>query len=108
MHRAARFAQVLQLIWSRGRRGSRPLRILTAPGRNYDDYRDLLAGIDEAARLGGARSEREVCIDVTPGTKPISIAGAITTINKDYTFMYVTNARHFVILDFRIELGEAW
>jgi CRISPR-associated protein Csx16 len=108
VHRAERFSQILQLIWSRGRRGSRSLRILTALGRNYDDYRDLLAGIDEAARLGGARSEREVCIDVTSGTKPISIAGAITTINKDYTFMYVTNARRFVILDSRIELGEAW
>ena len=108
VHRAAPFSQVLQILWSRGRRGARPLRILIAPARDYDDYRDLLAGIEEAAQLGDVRSESEVCIDVTPGTKPISIAGAITTINQDYTFMYVTNARHFVIFKFRVELGEGW
>jgi hypothetical protein len=80
VHRAAPFSQVLQILWSRGRRGARPLRILIAPARDYDDYRDLLAGIEEAGELGDVRSESEVCIDVTPGTKPISIAGAITTI----------------------------
>jgi hypothetical protein len=54
------------------------------------------------------RSESEVCIDVTPGTKPISIASVIAMINQDYTFMYVTNARYFVIFKFRVELGEGW
>ena len=56
-------ARTIWLLYRPRRRQGCASVALIAPARHYDDYRDLLAGIEEAAQLG----ESEVCIDVMPG-----------------------------------------
>src|SRR5690242_11611913 len=52
-------------------------------------------------RLAAAQAHN-VCIDITSGTKPVSIAGAISTTTTPSTFMYVNNQRRPVAFDARI------
>ena len=60
-------ARTIWLLYRPRRRQGCASVALIAPAHDYDDYRDLLAGIEEAAQLGDVRSESEVCIDVMPG-----------------------------------------
>jgi hypothetical protein len=50
---------------------------------------------------------RRICFDITGGTKPLSVAGAVLTMGAgDHTFLYVTGKREFVVFDARIALGQ--
>lgn len=43
--------------------------------------------------------ERDICVDITPGLKPYSIAAAILTLNRKLQFSYVTMSGHLKFYD---------
>jgi hypothetical protein len=80
----------------------------THESRNYEDYDYVSEGIEIA--IASARVEfpgirdHEICIDITPGLKPYSIAGAVKTLNEDVMMLYVTNAGEIKIYDAVVQL----
>ena len=61
----------------------------------YDDIRDAFLGaLNHAlgdAHESGRYAKRDVCLEIGPGTKPVSIAGAVAALNKDVLMSYVGN-----------------
>ena len=83
---------------------------LTAAGAPLDfaDYQDVEAAVASAiAQLAeDGFAFRDVCIDTTAGTKVVSIASAVITMNKDLEFSYVTEEGRVWLFDARLPI--AW
>lgn len=89
--------------------------------RDYEDYDFVRTGLEagiEQARLLLPRNifeqetahERDICVDITPGLKTFSIAGAIVTLNSDYRLGYVPTGPEggdVVIYDAQIRFASA-
>ncbi|WP_372426160.1 CRISPR-associated protein Csx16 [Salinarimonas chemoclinalis] len=75
---------------------------------DYDDYRDVEAAV--AQSLGALVKEGfafgDICFDTTSGTKPISIACAVITMNRELEFSYVAQSGQVWLFDARLPL--AW
>lgn len=74
-------------------------------GVNFNSYETLLEtyghAIDRAGKAGF--EEGEIYLDITPGTKQVSVAGAIITLNRDVVICYVdTNTTEVVFHDGRL------
>lgn len=58
---------------------------------DFEDFDSLTAAFDKAIaefkEIG--ITEKDIIIDITGGQKPVSIAGAVITLNKNVTFQYV-------------------
>jgi len=103
--RVAAFREIVLTLWSRGRHGARTLTFPPTVAVDYDDYEGLKDCLEAAIARAGLR-RAELCVDVTAGTKLISIAGAVATLTSEVTCMYVTNHRHYRIFDTRLIRGE--
>ena len=70
---------------------------------SYEDYEYVYEGLREGLKQlrqnTSEWSEDEVCIDVTPGFKPYSIAAAVITFNQGLKFSYVNMDGHIRFYD---------
>ncbi|MGP9822606.1 CRISPR-associated protein Csx16 [Salinarimonas sp. NSM] len=75
---------------------------------DFADYQDVEAAVASAiaqlAKDGFAFGD--ICIDTTAGTKVVSIASAVITMNKDLEFSYVTEQGRVWLFDARLPI--AW
>lgn len=84
--------------------GERPAFHIAArlPGGHtldFNDYNQIVAGAEHAIRFATASRDtgglgcrhREICFDVTAGTKPFSVAVAAVTLNQAMCLCYVDN-----------------
>ena len=73
---------------------------------SYEDYEYVYEGLREGLKQLRKRiddwSEDDVCIDVTPGFKPYSIAAAVITFNQGLKFSYVNTDGHIRFYDAEI------
>lgn len=66
-------------------------------GKSYENYNYVQQGLQRAieqARKSGLRppaTDADICIDITPGMKPFSVAAAVTTLNNELLLGYVAN-----------------
>lgn len=58
---------------------------------DFEDVDGLITAFNKAIAVFKKEriAEREIIIDITGGQKPVSIAGAVVTLNKNVTFQYV-------------------
>lgn len=70
---------------------------------SYEDYEYVYEGLREGLKQLRQNisdwSEDDVCIDVTPGFKPYSIAAAVITFNQGLKFSYVNMEGHIRFYD---------
>ncbi|MEO3430166.1 hypothetical protein AAFN88_14995 [Pelagibius sp. CAU 1746] len=66
---------------------------LCTTGVNYGDYHALQVAFRAAIRHAGAAgfAKRSLCIDMTAGTKQVSVAAAVAALNTQALFSYVGN-----------------
>lgn len=73
---------------------------------SYEDYEYVYEGLREGLKQLRETishwSEEDVCIDVTPGLKPYSIAAAVITFNQGLKFSYVNTDGHIRFYDAEI------
>lgn len=65
------------------------------PWLDFDDYQSVLGAFRRAVQLVIAEGyeHADICIDITSGTKPVSVAGAAVALNSAAILSYVTNDR---------------
>lgn len=99
------FVLVKQGVADRVLKGSEEKEELTAYAIDFESYQDLLENfahvIDQAGHAGFR--ENEVFLDITPGTKQASVAGAVITLNRDVVICYIdTNTAEAIFHDGRL------
>ena len=118
-----RFVQFLQICLEKAGNDKTIIRQIHFPGNadrqfqmlgrtgvyeppSYEDYEYVYEGFREGLKqlreINGAWSEDDVCIDVTPGLKPYSIAAAVITFNQGLKFSYVNMDGHIRFYDAQI------
>jgi hypothetical protein len=93
------------------RRPSKP----NDPPRDYESHAYVWAGlleaidqaIDDFAAAGRLLADDEICIDVTPGQKTFSIAGASVTLNRELRLSYVSPDGHVRVYQAEADTADA-
>lgn len=100
--------QIIAPILSRGGDAmDMKAHIMSAKDGDFKDfYHEYVEVIEEMAQPIGR--EREICIDLTGGTKEQSIVGALVTLNRRMTFCYVSNIGKLYFYDLNFSTGESF
>lgn len=78
------------------------------PGVDFASYDALFNAFDNTISFASRRlglPQDDICIDVTSGTKQVSIAGATVTLNRESVISYVDFDGHVDLHDGRLEYG---
>lgn len=108
---------VIDLV--RSSKSTEPFRVDGGSERDYEDYDYVLSGFTRAIETAtnffhprgsdDALEDRDICVDITAGTKPVSVAGAVVTLNRDLRMGYVSpreSGSEVVLYDAQIRFAD--
>jgi CRISPR-associated protein Csx16 len=85
------------------------IETVSEQGFDFEDYNDIVFAIKMAIKMANnlGYKQEDMIIDITTGTKPFSIAGAIMTLNQNVIFSYVNNSGKVLYGDASIAIGQS-